>query len=522
MITSAALQESWTQKEGFRIRNRDSKILVQMYRQNNINKNALLIGSMALVASCSQDAEAKRQPQLKERPNVLFILADDMTHEAIHALGNEEVITPNLDRLVAGGTAFTNAYNMGGWHGAISVASRSMLLTGRYIWHSKQMQDAGYASLFEKQESWPQIMKRNGYCTYMTGKWHIDHIKPEQVYDKAESVCLGGMPGAHNSQYNRPLSENDNSWLPWDESKGGYWKGGKHWSELYADNIIRYLGSRKDREDPFFIYAAFNAPHDPRQSPKEYVDMYDADKIKVPEDFSPEHPLKELMGCPTTSRDEKIAPFPRTEYAVRKHRQEYYAIITHLDAQIGRILDKLEETGLDKNTIVVFAADNGLGCGHHGLMGKQSMYDHSMNVPLIFYGAGIPAGQRSDALVYMQDLIPTVYDMSGITKPEGVEFRSLKKVIGKPSSEHRDAIYGTFTNINQRMIRDGRYKLFFIPKAKTVYLFDLKNDPYEMHNLYGDKKYDSIVRKLAQEYVQLAKNAGDPLDLAEYYPEIFN
>lgn len=125
-----------------------------MYRQHSINRDTFLVSSMILAASCSGSAEAQKQLQVKERTNILFIFADDMTHEAIHALGNKEVITPNLDRLVEGGTAFTNAYNMGGWHGAISVASRSMLLTGRYLWHSKQMQDVGYSTLLEGEESW--------------------------------------------------------------------------------------------------------------------------------------------------------------------------------------------------------------------------------------------------------------------------------------------------------------------------------------------------------------------------------
>lgn len=482
------------------------------------------VAAAAMGSACTAVAGEKdipNQPAPEDRPNILFILADDMTFEAIHALGNDEVITPNLDRLVEGGTAFVNTYIMGGWHGAISVASRSMLLTGRYLWHSRAAQNAGYSELFKAGGCWPQVMKKGGYDTYMTGKWHIDHITPEQVFDVTADVRPGGMPGANKLQYDRPLSENDDRWLPWDRSMGGYWAGGRHWSEVQADDVIGWLEDRKDEEDPFFMYVAFNAPHDPRQSPKEYVDMYDVDNIRVPENFSPEHPLKELMGCPATSRDEKLAPFPRTEYAVRKHRQEYYAIITHLDAQIGRIMDSLEKTGLLENTVVVFAADNGLSCGHHGLFGKQNMYEHSMRVPLVFYGKGIPSGQKVGSLVYMHDLVPTVYEIADISSPSGVEYRSFMKSIKNPGASQRNAVYGAFTETDQRMVCDGRYKLFFIPKARTAYLFDLKNDPEEMTDLFGDRKYSGIVERLAKKYLELSSEAGDPLDITQYYPEIF-
>lgn len=482
------------------------------------------IAAAAMGSACAASAGEKdiKRPEVSEdKPNILFILADDMTFEAIHALGNEEVITPNLDRMIEGGTAFVNTYIMGGWHGAISVASRSMLLTGRYLWHSKAAQDAGYSELFNAGNCWPQVMKRGGYDTYMTGKWHIDHVTPEQVFDVTADVRPGGMPGANKLQYNRPLSESDDRWLPWDKSMGGYWSGGKHWSEVQADDVINWLEARKTDDNPFFMYVAFNAPHDPRQSPKEYVDMYDADNIRVPDNFSPEHPLKELMGCPATSRDEKLAPFPRTEYAVRKHRQEYYAIVTHLDAQIGRIMDELEKSGLKDNTVVVFAADNGLSCGHHGLFGKQNMYEHSMRVPLVFYGKNIPAGQRVHSLVYMHDLVPTVYEMAGISSPPGLEYRSLLKSIKDSGVPQRSAVYGAFTETNQRMVCDGRYKLFFIPRARTAYLFDLKNDPEEMINLFGDRRYSGVVERLSGKYLELSSEAGDPLDITQFYPELF-
>ena len=242
----------------------------------------------------------------------------------------------------------------------------------------------------------------------------------------------------------------------------------------------------------------------------------------MPENFQSEHPLKELMGCPETMRDERLAPFPRTEYAVRKHRQEYYAIITHLDREIGRIMDQLKKSGLDENTLVIFAADNGLACGHHGLMGKQNVYEHSMRVPLVFSGCGIPENEKRDCLCYMQDLVPTVYDIAGIETPKHVDFRSLVSVLEDVGAEHYPAVYGAYRT-HQRMVRNDRYKLVFIPEARTVYLFDLLDDPQEMHNLYGKQGYDKAVAELVEIYKKLAQETGDTQlkRMPELYPELF-
>ena len=162
-----------------------------------------------------------------------------------------------------------------------------------------------------------------------------------------------------------------------------------------ANETISFLDQAAVSENPFFMYVAFNAPHDPRQSPREYVDMYPLENISVPENFLPEYPFRDEIGCGADLRDERLAPFPRTAYAVKVHRQEYYAIISHMDAQIKRILEHLEETGQAGNTYIFFTADHGLSVGHHGLMGKQNMFDHSMRPPLIVAGPHVPGGRTS-------------------------------------------------------------------------------------------------------------------------------
>ncbi len=229
---------------------------------------------------------------------------------------------------------------------------------------------------------WPEYMKHAGYETYFSGKWHVA-VSPAKVFDHALHV-RGGMPRQDDSRYARKFIEGEpDTWSPFDTDMGGFWQGGKHWSEVLADDGIGFIQDAAAKENPFFIYLAFNAPHDPRQAPKEYIDLYPLEDIEVPENFLPEYPYAEYAGSGRTLRDEMLAPFPRTEYAVKKNRQEYYAIVSHMDTQIGRILDALEASGEADNTYIFFTSDHGLAVGEHGFVGKQNMYENSVRVPLI-------------------------------------------------------------------------------------------------------------------------------------------
>jgi choline-sulfatase len=302
-----------------------------------------VIGRLAAVAAVCL---ALGQVQVEAKPNVLFLFADDQCFETIGSLGLTDIDTPNLDRLASRGTQFSRAYNMGSWSGAVCVASRHMLITGRHIWRAQtasQTLRSGKKSTDEQKAAlekefnnlWPQVMGRAGYQTFFTGKWHI-----QAPADKAFQVTRhirGGMPKQTSQGYNRPLPDKPDPWSPYDEKFGGFWEGGKHWSEVVADDAVGYIGTAKKDERPFFMYIAFNAPHDPRQAPKEYVDRYPLSRIQVPENYLDEYPYKDAIGCSAKLRDEKLGPFPRTHHAVKIHRQEYYAIIEHMDAQIGRV-----------------------------------------------------------------------------------------------------------------------------------------------------------------------------------------
>ncbi len=450
------------------------------------------------------------------KPNFLFIFADDQTYESIHALGNKEIETPNLDRLVRSGTTLTHAYNQGGYHGAVCVASRTMLVSGRYVWHAQELEK----TIKQPEETgrlWPRLLKKQGYDTYFTGKWHIK-ADANEVFDVAQHI-RGGMPKQTPEGYNRPIEGEPDKWSPSDPKFGGFWDGGKHWSEVVKDDAVGYLESAANSDNPFFMYLAFNAPHDPRQSPQEYVDRYPLANIAVPDDFLPEYPFKDQIGCGKSLRDEKLAPFPRTEHSVKVNRQEYYAIITHMDHQIGLILDALKKTGKEDNTYIIFTADHGLSCGHHGLLGKQNMYDHSVRVPLMIVGKGIEAGAKIDTPVYLQDIMPTTLELSGTSIPDHVQFKSLLPVLAGQREEQYDAIYGTYT-MTQRMITDDGFKLTLYPNVPKVRLFDLQKDPSEQNDLAEIAEHQPRIKAMFKKLQSMQPETGDKLDLGAAFPKL--
>lgn len=451
-----------------------------------------------------------------EKPNVLFIFADDQAFNTIRELGNDEIQTPNLDRLVRRGVTFTHAYNQGSWSGAVCVASRTMLVTGRFVWNAERVYKTTGAEL-EAGRFWPSYMKSAGYETYFSGKWHI-RAAAEKAFDNVTHV-RPGMPNQTPAGYNRPHEGKPDEWKPWDKKFNGFWKDGKHWSEVLGDDAVGFLGKAAKRDKPFFMYLAFNAPHDPRQSPKDFVDRYPLDKISVPRNYVEEYPFKDAIGCGRGLRDEKLAPFPRTEYAVKVNRQEYYAIITHMDVQIGRMLDALEKTGKADSTYIFFGADHGLACGNHGLMGKQNMFDHSVRVPLIAVGPNIPKNERIDTPVYLQDIMATSLELAEVKKPKHVQFNSLLPLIHGEKDQSYDSIYGGYLEF-QRMVTEDGFKLIMYPKIKKALLFDLKNDPLETKDLLADPKHAGRAKKLFSTFLKLQEETGDKLEIASVYPDL--
>ncbi len=468
----------------------------------------ILVPILAFVGTCG-----RLDAQQSDRPNIVFIFADDQCFSTIHALGADEIETPNLDALARRGTTFTHAFNMGSWSGAVCVASRTMLNTGRFVWNAH----AVYKDSEREREQgrwWSEYFKAAGYRTYMTGKWHC-RADAKKAFDFAEDI-RPGMPKAVQVGYNRPAADGTDLWSPSDPKFGGFWEGGVHWSEVVANHAETFMEDAAQQNEPFFMYLAFNAPHDPRQSPQSYVDRYPVDQVAVPENFQPLYPFADVIGCGKKLRDERLAPFPRTPYAVQVHRREYYALITHMDAQIGRILEALEATGKSSNTWIFFTADHGLAVGQHGLFGKQNMYDHSVRVPFMVVGPNVDAGRRIDEPIYLQDVMPTTLELAKIDKPEHVEFHSILPLLAGENSPY-ESIYGCYLE-KQRSIRTDQHKLMVYPEAPAIRLYDIQADPLETNDLAGDPTMKPLVRELFTNLVNLQGEMNDDLSLAHVSP----
>lgn len=472
----------------------------------------------------------------QKKPNFLFILTDDQTYESIHAINNPEIQTPNIDKIAEQGVAFTHSFNQGSWSGAVCVASRSMLITGQNVF--KVVRNEAYLDSWARVKDnttktevplWTEVFKNSGYLTFITGKWHNSYYALLKGFDRAQAVGDGmyetSDENGKRTGYNRGSVDSD--WKPWDTKLKGHWSPqvndivydetgqkkigpdytvNQHTSELYTDKAIQFLqnDARLDSR-PFFMYVAFNAPHDPRQSPKEFVDMYPPQEIQIPDNYMAEHPFDQGEH---KVRDEMLAPFPRTKEAVQLHRSEYYAIISHADHEIGRILKALEASGKMENTYVILTSDHGLAVGQHGLMGKQNQYDHSVRMPLIIKGPGLKAGKKIDELVYMQSLFATTCDLAGIPIPETIDFGSLQNLMTHKNVKGEDYIFGAYKDL-QRMIRSDRYKLIAYPHIKKIQLFDIEKDPHETTDLSNKKEFDKIKKQLFETMIQKQKELGD-------------
>lgn len=463
-----------------------------------------LAGALPLTWAC------RKAPP--ERPNVLVLFTDDQRYGTIRALGNPHIRTPHMDSLVKGGTSFSRAYIMGSHSGAVCMPSRAMLLTGRSLFHLKERG----GEIPREHRMLPETFREAGYMTFGTGKWHNGRSAYARCFGSGGEIFFGGM----SDHWNVPVYDFDPDGVyaartpvipnPGSSNKihyRGYERivDGKHSSELFSDAAVSFL-DRYGGQAPFFLYVSYTAPHDPRSVPQEFLDMYDPSSIPLPENFLPSHPFD---NGELKIRDELLAGFPRTEEEVRRHLAEYYATITHLDAQIGRVLEALRRTGRYHNTLIVFAADNGLALGQHGLMGKQNLYDHSVHVPLVLTGPGIPAGAQQSGLCCLNDVFPTLCELAGLEAPAGIWGRSLAPVLKNETPRLHEELLFVYKDYQRAVLREN-WKLirYRVGETLTTQLFDLETDPWEMVNLADDPERRGLVSDLTTRLQGLMKRAG--------------
>jgi arylsulfatase A-like enzyme len=437
------------------------------------------------------------------RPNVLVIITDDQRFGTIRTLGNQEIYTPNMDQLATNGTAFLQAHIMGGLSGAICCPSRAMLVSGRTLFNLHA--DGKYIP--ESDTTFPELFRDNGYTTFETGKWHQDKASFKRSFSTADNIFFGGMnPPETGGQYRPRLYHYDSS-----GTYNNFFWGTTFSSIYFADAAINFLGEQKDSQRPFLMYVAFTSPHDPRTPPTWYGHSYKPDDVSLPVNFLPEHPFD---NGELKIRDETLLPFPRTKEAVKTEIAKYYSMISEVDYQIGRILQKLKETGKDKNTIIVLAGDNGLNVGQHGLLGKQNPYECSIRVPLIFSGPQIPKNKRIRQYIYLNDIYPTLCQLAGLKPPATVETMSLAKAFTPDTFKGRDKVFFSYLNLQRAIVKNG-FKLvcYNVKGQPRTQLFDLNNDPDELHDLSGNEKYRDKIDAMTRLLSKTMKEYNDFCDM---------
>ncbi|MFO0906567.1 MAG: sulfatase-like hydrolase/transferase [Pirellulales bacterium] len=451
---------------------------------------SLLLG-LTLIAAGAE----VRAAGAAERPNVLVLFADDQRADTIAAHGNPHIKTPNLDRLAAEGVSFRRNYTFGSNNGAVCVPSRAMLMSGKTWFHID-------APTLKDVLLLPEHLQKHGYTTFGTGKWHNGQPSWLRAFQRGKTIMFGGMSD-HTKVPVRDLG-------PDGKLTAERW-GEDFSTRMFADSAIEFLKTH-DRSRPFFAYVAFTAPHDPRQPPREYREPYYQNLPPLPPDFLPQLPFDN--GMMAGGRDENLGAWPRTEQMVREQLAEYYGLVTQMDDQIGRILATLRETGVAENTIIIYTADNGLAIGSHGLLGKQSVYEHSMRTPLIIAGPGIPQGKSSDAFTYLLDLFPTLCDVLNVERPADLAGHSLRPLWEGSQPSVRDSVFLPFLDF-QRAVRDERWKWIAYPKIGYQQLFDLQNDPYEQHNVAAAPENAPHLARLRQRLSQWQADVGDKLELPQ-------
>lgn len=440
------------------------------------------------------------------RPNVVFILADDLRPDTLGYAGHSLVRTPEIDRLASRGAVFTRAT----CSYPICFVSRSEMFSGRVLLGA----GSGAVKFDPAWPLWPEQMKRAGWHTVYSGKWHVAGSPASAGFVKTAGLYSGGgaagMPltvavtptvrevtgyrgWTFKNEKNQPLPELGVGLTPETDA-------------IITDRAVEFL--RQGSAQPFFLQVNFTAPHDPLLWPPGENATRGHDDISLPANFRPEHPFDtgNIGG-----RDESIVPAPRTSEDVQKEWALYLRQVENLDRQVGRIVRVLEETGQLARTIVVFTSDHGLALGSHGLMGKQNQYEHTINVPLVMAGPGIPSGKRFSAQCYLRDLYPTLCDLTGVPVPASVQALSLVPVLRGERMEVRDAIFGYFTD-TQRMMRDADgWKVIWYPAQQKYQLFNVTADPDELRDLAADPAQQGRLARMKLGLRDWQRQYNDPL-----------
>ncbi len=432
-----------------------------------------------------------------QRPNVLLICTDHWPGALLGAAGHPEIQTPTLDELAATGTRYRRAYT----ECPVCIPARRTIMTGTV---PRTHGDRVYLGT-EPMPDLPTLagtFRQAGYQARAVGKMHVypqrDRVGFDDVILAEEAryqfgnvddyqLWLGdqGKPGL---EFAHGMCNNDYVTRPWHLDE--YY----HVTNWATREMCRQI-HRHDPTRPGLYYLSYCHPHPPLVPPQAYLDMYDPDRIDMP--FSgdwtgnPAAPIRGRRGGLRCRCDER---------AIRRARQAFYALCTHIDHQLRLVIGTLRERKMLGNTILLFISDHGDMLGNHGMWAKRSFYEYSAQVPVILSapGQGVPGGQVDDRLVGLADVMPTLLDLAGLEVPDSVEGRSM---VG---SDRRDVLYGEINEdrFATRMVHDGRYKLIYYPVGNVTQLFDLKTDPKECQDLSGSGEHSEIRDRLTDRLIE--------------------
>ncbi len=491
----------------------------------------------------------------EEKPNILFIMSDDHTAQAIGAyatLLKSLDPTPTIDSLAADGICFDNAFCTN----SICTPSRACIITGQYD-HNNGVFDLG-GRIDPPNQTLPILMRQGGYQTAIIGKWHL---KAEPNFDYYK--VLPGQGSYFNTEFRIQGDK------PWPQNLVKY--PGSHSSDVITDATLDWFKNRRDPGKPFFVCHQYKAPHDYFESHPRY-DSYLAD-VEIPEPESLWHKSDTWGSLATRGYQDELVPHigtsigrrnPRRSYAADLPKQfpnefkwdykdpslsddqvkhlayqaylkKYLRCVKGVDENLKRLFDYLKAEGLYDNTIIFYTGDQGFWLGEKDYQDKRWAYDESQRMPLIVrYPKSIPAGTRSDALIENVDFPATMLDFAGIAIPPQMQGRSFRSICetGKEPADWKQAVYYRYwmhmahhDNPGEMAIRTKTHKLIYFygcdyqgkdqtPPAWELY--DLQNDPHEMNNLVDDPAYTTIRDELKTQLAALRKQIGDD---GSHYPE---
>ncbi|MFC1737128.1 sulfatase-like hydrolase/transferase [Candidatus Hydrogenedentota bacterium] len=463
-----------------------------------------VLGSRALAGESSA-ARAKQ-------PNILFIMSDQQRSTALSCADNRVVKTPNIDELASKGVRFTNGYV----NCPQCCPNRASLYNGRYIsTHRVRWNNVPYPDS-ETDNTIAAVLKRKGYKTACFGKMHITGKngfdlgygdKREDNYqlgDYHAEIQAAGRPNPIAQAYKNP-----------------YWTGKIDMpAEDYIENIITNKAlafMEKNRKKPFFVWLSFHGPHPPYAAPKPYCDMYNPADIPAP----PKPPAGVIDDPRILHKRQKPTAQDKTIMTDEKWKElaaQYYGLCTLIDDNVGKAVKKVEELGLENDTIIVYTSDHGDDLGDHGLFSKgRYCYEGNTKVPFIIHVPGMKTADKViPALAQSIDLMPTLLELAGAPVPPGVQGKSLVPVLSGGAEEVNDAVYseiGPDENRKVNMVRMGDYKYVYYTKDATEELFDLENDPHEFTNLARKKEHKDALDKMRMKMIDWKIRSEDPLPL---------